>query len=118
MTHVYFWGLLAGLGTLLAYLRHAHVHKAKPDPVAGIHNFLAAASFIGALKIILFAGWMTFDDSPLTKSLADGPIGIHGEDALFIALGGIALGWASLQQLAENFNRLKSTSPAEPISQH
>ncbi len=111
MTHVYFWGLLAGLGTLLAYLKHAHTHKAKPDPVAGIHNFLAAASFVGALKIIAFAAWMAFDEGALSKSLADGPIGIHGEDALFIALGGIALGWASFQQLAENFNRLKGRSP-------
>lgn len=43
--------------------------------------FLAAASLVGALKIVLFAGWMAFDEAEFCKAMGDGPLGIHGEAA-------------------------------------
>lgn len=110
MTHSYFWGLIAGLVALMVFLRRAHALGAKADIGSGGHVFLAGGSGVGALKLLIFALWMAFDETGMCKVVNDTPLSVHGEDAIFIGLGGIVLGWVSFEQLKEKFLQLKAAS--------
>ena len=100
---------------VIAYLCTAARRRAKPDLTAATHIAVATVGTGGAVRLV---GFVFFGDFVETARLSDhGWWSLAPEDAIFLIIGGIALAWASCQQIVAAFAGLKpieSSSPSGP----
>ena len=107
MNGLSYLGILLGLATVLVYLGCAAHKKRKAELSTAISIFVAAASLIGAVRLM---GFVLFDD--LTRVIkaageSNSLWSISSEDAIFLVIGGLALGWVSIQTVWEGFAKLR-----------
>jgi hypothetical protein len=74
--------------------------------------FIGAASMSGALRLIGFV--LT---GPFSKLVSQRPDNswwtLSSEDAVFIVIGGLALGWVSVQTIWDTFGKIRKAPPRE-----
>lgn len=100
-----YWGLGIAVLVTVIYITIALYKKTKPDLPTAITILISTASVLGAVRLAGFAFTDQFkrviqaQDSNSWWSL--GP-----EDAVFLVIGGLALGWVSLQEVCRGFREL------------
>lgn len=106
-------GVVVAILTVSSYVATAAWKGRRPDLNDGIIVFLAAVSVPGAVRLVGFALTEQFARI-LAATSADVLWSLSSEDAVFVVIGGITLGWVSVQTIWENFAKLWKTS--QPIS--
>ena len=105
MNKLTYWGLAFGGLVVVGYLCVAWRAKRAADLATAVNILISTVGAAGALRLIIFA----FSDQ-FAETVAASPHGavwsLAAEDAVFLVVGGIALGWASCQAVWRGFREL------------
>ena len=100
MNGFFLWGLICGVVCLLAYVVIASLCKKQPQLGHGIELLVAGNGLLGGIKLC----WLVFDGelSRLIHLVPGNTSSILApEDVLYFLVGGIALGWLSLESIVK-----------------
>ena len=96
------WGLVFGFLCLGFYVALSVFQKKTPVMAHGFELLLSGSGLFGGIKIC----WFVFGGE-LSKLIEAKPLGsltsISPEDVIYFAVGGIALGWLSLETIVKRF---------------
>lgn len=98
-------GIVFAILLVLAYVATAAKKDKKPELVDGIVVFVGAVSVLGAVRLAGFVIAGDFAKIASTNHSAN-IWALSSEDAVFIVIGGLALGWVSIQTIMESFAKL------------
>lgn len=112
MNKLTYWSLAAALVMVLAYVAFAIRRGAKPELVSATHIAVATVGLGGAARLI---GFVFFGDFTKAADASDhGWWSLAHEDAIFLVVGGLALAWASCQQIVAGFIELLKQPKVAP----
>lgn len=103
------WGLVCGFLAMVLYVTESLRRQKTPVLAHGMEMLLAGSGLSGGIKIL----WLVFGGE-LSRLIETKPAGlltsISPEDVMYFAVGGIALGWLSIETMVKRFGTL-STKP-------
>jgi hypothetical protein len=98
-------GLLLAVLSVVVYVVVALRHGKPPDLPSAIIVFIGIFSLIGATRLVAFA--LTDQlEKMASKTSDDTPWKLSPEDSALIVIGGITLGWVSIQAIVESFIKI------------
>jgi hypothetical protein len=115
VNRILYIGVISAILTVTTYVVTAVWKGKRPDLTDGIIVFLGAVSALGAIRLVGFALTAQFAKVVAATS-GDVLWSLSPEDAVFVVIGAITLGWVSVQTIWENFAKLWKTSPPAPSS--
>ena len=91
------------------YLLSAACLKKKPDLGAAINIVISTVGAVGAARLI---GFIFTDQFRIIIAMGSASMwSLSAEDAVFLFVGGLALGWVSCQEVLRNFRALNRGAP-------
>ena len=100
-----FAALLIAVLAVLIYLTVAVRNGKTPDLPSGIIVFIGVSSVLGAARLICLA--LVGQSGKMTSEFnRDALWRLSSEDAALMVIGGIALGWVSVQAILESFSKV------------
>ena len=109
MSRFFLWGLICGAAFMAAYILISIFRRKTPQLSHGIELLVSGSGLLGGLKLC----WLVFDGE-LSRMIQTAPAsalaGIGYEDAVYFLVGGVALGWLSLETVIK---RLRATLSSE-----
>ncbi len=113
MDGFFLWGLIFGCVCLSAYIAGAVFRKKPPVLGHGIELLASGSGLLGGIKLC----WLVFDGE-LSRLIQAAPLGmpsiIAPEDVLYFLVGGVALGWLSLESIIKRLHAVYSVGGNAP----
>ena len=113
MNGFFLWGLIFGFVCLSAYIAGAVFRKKTPILGHGIELLASGSGLLGGIKLC----WLVFDGelSRLIHAASNGLSSIIApEDILYFLVGGVALGWISLESIIKRLHAVYSAGGNTP----
>ena len=113
MDGFFLWGLICGFVCLSAYVVGAVFRKKQPVLGHGIELLASGSGLLGGIKLC----WLVFDGelSRLIHAVPSGMASIIApEDVLYFLVGGVALGWLSLESIVKRLHTVYSRGGRMP----
>lgn len=105
-------GALCGLFAIVFYAIWAWCKKMQPVLNQALHIFLGVTGLIASIRLI---GFTVFEDLSVLVAAQNerGIWALTADDAIFIFIGAIAMGWVSIQSAYQGFSSLRVESRQE-----
>jgi hypothetical protein len=109
------FGLLLGLVIVVVYLLYAAARRRAPSLSSAANIAINSVGLAGSIRLIGCVLTEEFS-AAATKFNAASWWSLSAEDAVFVAIGGLALGWVSIQGIWGGFAALVKPSGAPGAS--
>ncbi len=103
MNGFFLWGLICGIACLATYVVLMFLRKRQPLLGHGIELLASGTGLLGGIKLC----WLVFDGE-LSRLIQAVPSGMNSviapEDVIYFLVGGVALGWLSLESIVKRLH--------------